>query len=97
MQSSDHRVQMRQLLGQQEALVPHVARERALELAELVPQLTPGQIGERRRLGRAADERIQHLAPRDAKDVTRDVAQLDASALERLLDPIALGSAFAVR
>jgi len=61
----------------------------SLELGQLGPQLTFGQVGQERRVARATHECLQDLPPGGTKDVAGHVAQLAAGAFQRLVQAIA--------
>ena len=85
---------MRQVLAHQEALVgPDLPDQRPLQLGDLRPQAPFGQLRQGGRVGVPRQQARQDLAPRLAQDIGGDAGQLHVGALQRLLQPIALGGA----
>ena len=77
---------MREDLGDdQRVLGVEAALERFLERGDLLAQLPAGQLGEHGRVGRAGNERVQHVAAGLAEDVGCDAVELDAGVLEDLV------------
>jgi hypothetical protein len=69
------------------------AFERLAQRRDLLAHLRPRQVGQHVRIGRAAHERVEHVAPGLAHDVCRDAVKLDAGVLERLVQPVDLARA----
>jgi hypothetical protein len=77
---------------QQSVVVAEAAAQRLTQLGELLAQLALGQLGQDLGVAFAGDQGAQHRPTRDAQHVGGDRAQLDAGVLQRLLDPLALGT-----
>src|SRR5215207_1491970 len=81
-------VDVRQLLGHEEALVRSGTSPRSsLQLRDLRPQLPSSQLGHRRSVGRAVDQGLKHLLCRLAHDVRSDRGKFYVGSFQRLLQP----------
>ena len=65
-----------------------LAGQRLLQLGNLLTQSPQRQLGERRRVRRSCDQRLQHVAARLAQDVGGDRGELEVGVLPRFLPPI---------
>jgi hypothetical protein len=77
---------------QQRVVVAEAASQRLAQLGELLAQLALGQLRQRLGVALAGDQGLEDRPARDAQDVSGDRVQLDASVLQGLLDPLALGA-----
>jgi hypothetical protein len=78
----------------QRVLAVKAALERVAQSGDLLAQLPARELGQRDRVGRAGDERIEHVAAGLAHDVAGHAAELDPGVLEDLVQ--ARGLALAV-
>src|SRR4051794_26788606 len=62
---------------------------------DLDAQPAPGQLGQRRRVAFAGDQRLEHRPPGLAEDVTGHHGELDAGVFEQLLHVLLLAAAVA--
>ena len=86
---------MRQLLGDEEALVrSETPPQGLLQLRDLRSQLPFGQSGHLRSVRRTRDQGFEHLPPRLAHDVRGDRGKFYVGSFQRLLQPTYLGRAF---
>ena len=77
---------------QQRMMLPEAAPQGLAQLGKLLAQLALGQLGQDLGVAFAGDQGLEHGPARDAQDVGGDRVQLDASVLQGLLDPLALGA-----
>ena len=61
---------------------------------DLLAHLSARELGEHVRVGLAGDQRIEHVAPGLAQDVSGDGVELDAGVFERLVQPVDLTDPF---
>src|ERR1022692_346191 len=91
-QASDQRLHVRQLVQQQlqqEAVVfRHPALQGQTQRGNLGTQLPTRQLGQRRRLRFARDERTQHIPAGDAQHVARHRTQLNVGVFQHLLNAV---------
>jgi hypothetical protein len=76
---------------QQPMMLAEAAPQGLAQLGKLGPQAAPGQLRQDLPVAFAGNQSAQHRPARDAQDVGGDRVQLDASVLQGLLDPLALG------
>ena len=69
-------------------MLPEPPSQRRLQFGDLPPQSALGQIGQRRRIRLALDQRLQHGPGRDALDIRGHRRQLDVGVLQDLLQPV---------
>jgi hypothetical protein len=70
------------------------ALQRLAQRGDLLAQRALGQLGEHVGVVGAGDQRVEHLAGRDAEHLGGDRGELDPGVLQGLLDPLHLASAF---
>jgi hypothetical protein len=71
-----------------------VTFERFAQRGDLLAHLAAREVREHLPVGRAAHQRVEHVAARLAHDVRRDAVELDAGVLERLVQAVDLAGAF---
>lgn len=88
-------VEVGQELAHQEGVLgTEAASERLAQGRQLLAQLTPCELGQDRRIGRARQEGVEHRAAGGAEQARGDRGELDARILQDLVQAVGVAGAF---